>query len=165
MNIQDFQKITERYRNEIIKNNSDMINEKSLLSALRSSIEWLNYNDEERHESHKVILSVATKTNNYEQFEFQILLIEIYDLLLSLKDIFVNQHEDETVFRLISIVDICKFYKNEYRDLSQVNIYPFKVLLEYIKIYEEYDVLINARSILQELKEKVALAILLNGEN
>ena len=165
MNNQDLHRIISRYKSEIINKGTDTFNEKSLLSSLKSSLEWSSYTDEEKHKSHKVVLSVARKTNNFKQFEVQILLIEIYDLLTSVKDKFVNQQEDDIVFRLLSIVDICKYYKSEYRDLSQVNIYPFKVLSEYIKNNEGLDVLRKIRPDLKELVSKIDLALKLYRSN
>jgi len=162
MNNQDLHRIISRYKRKIFNKGTDTFNEKSLLSSLKSSLEWSNYTDEERQESHKVVLSVAKKTNNFKQFEFQILLIEIYDLLICVKDTFVNQNEDDIVFRLLSIVDICKYYKNEYRDLSKVDIYPFVVLLEYIKKNEELGILRKVKPVLRELAIKIDLALKLD---
>jgi Tfp pilus assembly major pilin PilA len=159
MNSQDFHRIMSRYKHEITQKYTDTINEKSLLSTLESSLEWSNYTDEEKHISHKVVLSVAKKTNNFKQFEFQILLIDIYDLLISVKDTFLDQQNNDTVFRLLSIIDICKFYKSEYRDLSQVNIYPFKVLSEYVKNNAEHDLLMKIEPVLKELRSKIDLAL------
>lgn len=162
MNNKDLHRIISRYRSEIINNGTDTFDENSLLSSITSSLEWSNYTDEEKQKFHKVVLSVARKTNNFKQFEFEILLIDIYDLLIYIKDTFVNQQEHDIIFRLLSIIDICKYYKNEYRDLSKVNIYPFKVLSKYIKKNEELDILRKIRPVLRELVIKIDLVLKLN---
>lgn len=155
MNSQDYYRIISRYKDEILNKNTDAFNEKSLLSSLKNSIEWSEYTEEEKHNSHKVVLSVARKTNNFKQFEFEISIIEIYDLLISVKDSLANQEANDIVFRLLSIIDICKYYKSEYRDLRRVNIYPLKVLSEYIKNYKEQDVLMEIKPTLNELIIKI----------
>ena len=159
MNSRDYHNIITRYKNEIINKETDTFNEKALLSALKSSIEWECYSDAEKHKSHRVVLSVARKTDNFKEFEFQILLIEIYELMITVSRAIGNQKEDNTIFRLASLIEICKYYKGEFRDLSQVNIFPFKVLSEFIHKNEKSEMLRVFESDFKEISGKIDLLL------
>jgi hypothetical protein len=159
MNNNDIHNIIDCYENDFYKDETVLFDEKVLLSTIKSSIEWNEKSDEEKCQHHKVVLSVAKKTGNFQVFDFEILMIEIYELMLSILKLIENHLEDRTLFRLSAIIKICIYYKNEFRDLSRVNIFPFKVLSQFIHQNGNSDEFMKIGSDVKELAKKIDMAL------
>ena len=155
MKKQDLDTIFSRYETEIFVSEDDVFNEKSLLSEIKSNLEWRDFSDKQRNEFHQVVRSVARKTKNLKQLEFEIFILEIYDLMIDVYDTIKNHEKDPIAFRLLSIINICKYYKNEFRDLSKMNLSPLKILLDFIRKNSSTDILLLEKSNLKLIDEKI----------
>lgn len=155
MNIRDLDSIIKRYRELENSDQVSFFNEKVLLENFKNHLEWQDYSEVQKHKYHKIIFNVINKTQNQLPFKHQVLVIEIYELLIRIFNLFETKKKNETIFRLLSIIEICRYYKGEFRDLKKINIEPFVVLKNHIE--QNIDDLEEFSDVFLELKQKIGL--------
>lgn len=129
MDLEFIDAVIDDYRKIGSSNEIDVFDERGLLSRVRETIEWQSLTDEEKHKKRCFVYSVIRKTGNSESFQFEIKVIDIYELVEKiLSKVNSIDEKNELKTRLIAMLEVFKYHVNEHRDTRKMQVTSFELI-------------------------------------